>query len=78
MNPEAVSKIVDSVAEIFQQVATTLKKNRMSVREAFAPQLYSTRQRGSLSPRTAEKPEEIEVLKPEPFVNCIEIQLATG
>jgi hypothetical protein len=36
MNPEAVSKIVDSVAEIFQQVATTLKMNRMSVREAFA------------------------------------------
>jgi len=37
MNPGAVSKIVESVADIFQQVATTLKQNRMSVREAFAP-----------------------------------------
>ena len=36
MNPEAVTKIVESVAEIFQQVAAALKLNRMSVREAFA------------------------------------------
>lgn len=36
MNPEAVTKIVDTVAEVFEQVATALKLNRMSVREAFA------------------------------------------
>ena len=36
MNPEAVSKIVESVAEVFQQVAAALKLNRMTVREAFA------------------------------------------
>ena len=36
MNPEAVTKIVDTVTEIFEQVATALKLNRMSVREAFA------------------------------------------
>lgn len=35
MNPEAVSKIVELVTGIFQQVAATLKLNRMSVREAF-------------------------------------------
>jgi len=75
MNPGAVSKIVESVAEIFQQVAAAMKLNRMSVREAFAPQLYSTRRRGSLSPRRTEKPQEIEVLKAEAFVHCIETQM---
>ena len=39
MNPAAVTKIVESVAEIFKQVAAILKLNRLSVREVFATQL---------------------------------------
>jgi hypothetical protein len=75
MNAESFSKIVEIVAEVFEGVAFNLRLNRMSIREAFGSQLYSTRMPGSISQKKPVKQAELEVLTAEAFISCIETQL---